>query len=504
MYTIEALLDKSNNINKYFEKMFWYKFKMQNILISFAIKQMDLLERDKEYKSLKKDYALYINDKTYKKELKETKEKLSLKIKHYHLTKSDLEQYVKKQQYKYKKYISSGEAQAIALNVYTSIDKYLYKDGKRIHHKRLDDIESISAKSLTNGIKLDLTHNYCIFNKNIHCKFIIKDYNSYLRDCFNKDKLNIKYCRLIRKPFNNGYRYYIQFVIDSTPILKLEKGKGKCGIDPGVSSIAVTTNSCCMLEDLAPNINIYNSKIISIQKQMERSRKINNSNCYNEDGTIKKGSKFKKSKTYKHLNMLYKALNRKRTCYVKQYQEMLCNKIITKSNKIFYEDMNFKALAKRAKETKRQDKTSIVKNSKGEEKKVKKYKKKKRFGKMLKNKSPSRFLTTLQNKCGFYEIECIPINTKEFKASMYNHIFDDYRKKNLSDRWNILYDKDFNEILIQRDLYSSFLIKNSNDTLTHPNRDKCLEEFDNFIKLHNTCIKEVLRTNNNRLSCFGF
>ena len=57
---------------------------------------------------------------------------------------------------------------------------------------------------------------------------------------------------------------------------------------------------------------------------------------------------------------------------------------------------------------------------------------------------------------------------------------------------------------VQRDLYSSFLIKHPNRDYTLPNREQCLKEFETFLTLHNKCIEKVKATNPNRLSCFGF
>lgn len=504
MYTIKLLLKNENNSYTFFNKMFFNKFKAQNIFISYTIKQIQKLEKDEIYIQAKKNYAKFVKDKKKnKKELEETVSIMNERVSYYGLTKKDLETYAKEQQYKYKKYISSQMMQTITNSVLESIQKYLYKDGKQIHYKKFEDIHTVSAKNLVNGIKLDMEYNMCIFPNNFRCTYIFKDYNTYIKECFKKDIPFIKYCRIVKESFNNKYRYYIEFVINSTPILKFNKGNGTCGIDAGVSSIAVTTDKSCMLEDLAPKIKEYNEKIIKVQKKMERSLKLNNKDCYKADGTIKKGSKFKKTKNYKHLRKIFQTLNRKRKCYVKQNQERICNNIIKESDAIFYEEMDFKALGKRVKKNKKQDKMSTVQTKTGE-KQIRKFKKKKRFGKSLNNKSPGHFLAILKRRCKFFGVEVLGINTKEFKASQYNHQFDDYRKKTLKDRWNILYDEAFEPLLIQRDLYSSFLIKNSNSDLTHPDRSKCLTDFNNFVEHHNHCIEEILKTNNNRLSCFGF
>ena len=504
MYTIKLLLKDENNSYHFFNKMFFMKFKAQNIFVSYAIKQIGKLQHDDKYIQAKKEYTKFVKDKeNNKKEIKEQTDIMNERVNYYGLTKKDLQQYAKEQQYKYKKYISSQMTNAITDIVLKSIQEYLYGDGKKIHYKRFEDIHTVSAKNLVNGIKLDIEYNVCIFPNKFRCHYVFKNYNSYIKECFEKDIPFIKYCRIVKEPFNNKYRYYIEFVINSTPIPKFKKGTGTCGIDPGISSVAVTTDKSCMLEDFAPKIQEYNEKIVKVQKKMQRSKKLNNKDCYNEDGTIKKGSRFKKTKNYKHLRKQFQTLHRKRRCYVKQYQEMLCNKIIQETDEIFYEEMNFKALGKRAQKTEKQDKVNTVQTKTGE-KQIRKFKKKKRFGKSLNNKSPGQFLTILKQKCGFYGIKISSISTKEFKASQYNHQFDDYCKKELKDRWNILYDEEFEPILIQRDLYSSFLIKNSDTTLTHPDRNKCLTSFPEFVEHHNNCIDSVLTNNSNRLSCFGF
>ncbi len=96
------------------------------------------------------------------------------------------------------------------------------------------------------------------------------------------------------------------------------------------------------------------------------------------------------------------------------------------------------------------------------------------------------------------------INTKAFKASQYNHIFGDDRKKGLNDRWNVLYDEEYEPILIQRDLYSAFLIKNADSSLKHADRHKCMHGFGKFVKIHDKCIEDVIKSGTARPACFGF
>ena len=91
-----------------------------------------------------------------------------------------------------------------------------------------------------------------------------------------------------------------------------------------------------------------------------------------------------------------------------QDHNIMSNEILKNCNIVYVEEMNFKALQKRAKKTTVNEKT-------------KKINKKKRFGKSLANKAPSKFLTILANKLKDKGGKYFEINTREVRASQFNH-----------------------------------------------------------------------------------
>lgn len=314
MYILEFLLENKNTSYKYFEKVFWCKFKIQNVLISYAIKQIGKLRHDDAYIQEKEDYKTYKTVKDSGLDKDKITSAMNERIIYYGLTKDDFEQYVKVQQDKYRNYASSQMAQIIAKDVFSAVKKCLYSNGKEIHHKKPGNIHTVSVKSLNNGILLDTEHEAChsgLKKKGMDCHFIIKDYNQWARDCYEKDKDKVKFCRLKRKQFNSGYRYYIQLVINGEPVHKHTCGEGECGIDPGVSTVAAVSNDKYFLEVLASGAEKYNKDIVECQKAMERSRRVNNPECYNKDRTVKKGNRFKKTKKYKKLLRRFRTLHRK-------------------------------------------------------------------------------------------------------------------------------------------------------------------------------------------------
>jgi len=281
-------------------------------------------------------------------------------------------------------------------------------------------------------------------------------------------------------------------VLEGSPPIKYSKetgevkhsiGEGNVGIDIGTRTLAISSKKEVKLLELCPEIeNIEHEKLI-LSRKLDRKRRSNNPNNFNENGTIKYGVKLTwiKSKKYIRTQNELREIQRKQACIRKQSHEKLANSIISLGNRILVETMNYKGLQLRAKET--------TKNKNG------KCNKKKRFGKSLSNKAPSMFLTILDNKLKWNNIELAKINTYKVKASQYNHIEDKFIKKELAERWN-----DFGEFKIQRDCYSSFLIMNVKDNLEEVDKNLCLKEFDNFKELHD---KEILRIQNSGINLIG-
>ena len=129
--------------------------------------------------------------------------------------------------------------------------------------------------------------------------------------------------------------------------------------------------------------------------------------------------------------------------------------------------MHFQALQKKAKETRRQEKKTKVKQRDGTVKVIQKYKRKKRFGRSINRRAPARFLLELKRKAEAVGGVYAEVDTKEFKASQYNHVTDTYEKIPLSQR-----EKEIGNRKVQRDLYSAFLIRNADLDFKHPDREK--------------------------------
>ncbi|WLC66759.1 transposase [Clostridium tagluense] len=401
-----------------------------------------------------------------------------------------LHKYVKLIQKHFKDNIDSFTTQKIATRCFNAFGQLMLHKCNKVYFKKYGELSSVEGKSNKTGLRF--VDNKLIWN-GLSIDIIINKNDEYAHiSLLNK----IKYCRVVRKFIRGKYKYFIQLILEGIPPEKYNKetgkvrhkiGEGNVGIDIGTRTIAFSSKNEVKLLELCPEVeNIEHEKMI-LQRKLDRQRRTNNPNNFNENGTIKKAIKLiwiKSNKYIKTQNEL-REIQRKQACIRKQSHEKLANQIISLGDRILVETMSYSGLQKRAKNTTINDKTGKIN-------------KKKRFGKSLASKAPSMFLTILDNKLEWYGKELLKINTTKIKASQYKHFDDKYNKKELSERWN-----NFEGFKIQRDCYSAFLIMNIKDNLEEIDRDLCFKEFDNFKMLHDKEIVAIQNSNNKAISSMG-
>lgn len=378
---------------------------------------------------------------------------------------------------RFKGNIDSQAGQKIGTRVFNAFQKMMFGEAKKVYFKRYGEMESVEGKSNKTGIRF--VNNTLIW-KGLSIPVIVRKQDVYAHLAL-QDK--VKYVRIKRAFLKGKYVYYAQLVLEGIPPqsynsegLKQQVGIGRVGIDIGTSTIAVCSEKQAMLKVLAPNVQTYEPVIQRIQRKMDRSKRATNPFKYNEDGTINRSNREKwvYSNRYVKLRNQYRELHRKNRMVRKQDHESLSNQLLLMGDTFFVEKMSFKGLQKRSNKTE--------KNKKG------RFKNKKRFGRTLSNRAPSMLLSCLERKLEYNGLKLNKVNTTKVRASQYNHFDDTYTKKSLSKRWN-----DFGGILIQRDLYSSFLLMNMvhDKDLDKLDRDLCFKTFDVFLKLHDELISKL-------------
>ena len=394
--------------------------------------------------------------------------------------------------------LNANIAQKIATRAWNTFHKKLKGEAKRVNFIKRGEILSFEGKTNTTG--WIYRNRHIVFDgKKIGLQINEKDV--YIQESLSaienevefryKDKkgqfmtapYKVKYVRIVKRVIRGKNRYFAQMTVQGFPPPKRNNdgsfkhvvGEGRVGGDLGTSSIAVVGENEVLLTNLADNVINVSNKIRLIQRKMDRSKRTMNPMYYHDDGTIKKGKKvWNDSKRYKRLKAMLKELHRKQAISRKLSHNQLTNQLLSFGDEHYWEDMNIHALQKRAKKTEISEKTG-------------KYKRKKRFGKSIGYRAPAMFLRILEHKIVAHGGSFAKVNTFHFKASQYDHKSNECKKKELKERWHMFDDG----TKVQRDLYSAFLLKNSNKTKTKTNRKLCEETFLSFKEHHDREIRRI-------------
>ena len=448
-YVVSVKLKLTESIENRLEKSFRVASSAYNEALSFGLRRFENLKQNSRYQEL---LELRKNNnhqvKEYDKEL--------LKIrKMYSLTEFGLSarlgQQRKKTNSPYQQ-LNSGELQVIAGQAYKALEKVLFyqiKSSSIRFRSKYDLNVSYRNRVNTTGTRIipsnrkGYAYRLYIHKSTNFIDIPIKAFNNHQQISLLKSE-KIKYVQIIRKTIRGKYVYILQIVCQGLPITKVKRGDGTMGIDPGISTVAYVSKKSLALVDLVPkDVNRKEKLMRYLDRAIERSRRVNNLNCYNSNGTIKKGSKFKRqSNRQVRLQVRriksYRSLSEERN----KIQGQLVNHLVSQASLIKIEDLNIKGLQRRSKEIRINPKTNRPFS-------------KKRFGKSVFRAAPSSFRQLLQTRASQLGIDIEIINPKNLKPSQYNHLTKTFEKKTLSTR---LYDLSDKWTSVQRDLYSAFLI----------------------------------------------
>lgn len=290
--------------------------------------------------------------------------------------------------------INSLNLQYLSQCAWRAWEKKLFGDGKYIKTNiKVNIIKSRRINDTFTGFTYDL-NNYTVTIRSSYSRsnictlpFQVNSKSKYEQFALTQKIINIA---IVRKEIRGKNKYYIQFSVEGVPYSKDRTlGKGTVGIDPGPSKIAIVGDNNVEIVKLAPSIEEDEKKSARLKRKLDRSRRATNPHMYNDDGTIIKGERqtcFSKSynKTRKQLSEVQRKLTAKR----KIAHNELANRILKYGDTFKVELNSFKSMQARAKTS------SITKKGRMSSKK--------RYGKAIKNRAPSKFLSILKNKLQQY------------------------------------------------------------------------------------------------------
>ena len=499
-FVVKVKLHLQDNVKKHLNKSFHIADSAYNETLSFGLKRFSAMKKNKRYQELlelrrevmkvQENIKKKIKEETekeIKKKLKEEVKQIKVQLKEidenlgeirvkYGLTKYQLSLWLlerRKQTVAYQ-HLNTAELQVIGEEAYktlsqvvfykTTPEKLKFRSKYSLEHS-FRNRENITGTRLVESEKPKVAYRLYIHKKSTFIDIPVSAFSEYQQvQLLRADK--IKYVQIISKTIRGKQVFYLHIVCQGIPVSKIQKGEGVTGIDPGVSTVAYVPKDSCELVDLVPKDFARKERLIqNLSRKIERSRRVNNPEAYNKNGTIKKDVRFKPlSKRAKRLAIRRQTAYRKLTEERRKIQGELVNHIVSQSSVIKIEDLDVKSLQKRKRETRINPKTGRPFS-------------KKRYGKAVFKAAPGYFRTLLLQRANSTGCKVDIISPKKTKPSQYNHITGEFDKKELKIRIYNLTDEITD---VQRDLYSAFLISHieNDEYLT----EQLEENFENFYK----------------------
>lgn len=467
------------------EKRFRIVEHLQNSLIALELRKLKNLRRTRAFRELEKQIEETPAEK--RKPLYRQRQKM---LRDAGFSEFEFKNDITPMQKHFVDHIATHIAHRAASDVWRSFEKYLYGTGREVHFKRRGTLDSAANQKDGNAMTYK-NHTFLWSGGRSSHAISLKIKVAYPDTEYERQMLQkqCKYLRVVRKWMKTRYRYYLQLTLVGDPVRKERTvAQGRVGIDIGTQSIAIASGQSVQLRELADRVNANHSRMLVLQRKMDASRRAMNPDNYAPDGTVRRGIRleWKQSRRYQRLAGQVRQLQRKNADIRKYQHTCLANEILSMGSEIYVEDMDYRALQRRAKETR------IGADGR--------YKRKKRFGKSLANKAPAAFLQILDTKLRLLGLQGLRrVDKWSYKASQYDHLNQKYHKKKLSDRTHVLENGD----RLQRDLYSAFLIMNADEHLQHPNWQLCQQTYERFKYLHDLEMKRLSCSDKPLLSSFG-
>ena len=356
--------------------------------------------------------------------------------------------------------INSAILAKLSDNVWSAWNKVLYDyKAKRVSFKKYGELNSFGCGKKTNGsrkkrfsgMELYLERMVVAIKLNSrtgkNAKFITlpilhnPEHAEYEMWALKGGYDSVKVLTVVRRLVRGQYKYYLQMSIEGEkPQKGRTLGKGNVGIDLGPTTVAVSGENVVSIDKLASKCDNIQEEITRLSRKIDRSRRANNPQNFNEDGTIKRGIKlvWNDSKRYKELRRELAELRRKQAAIRKQQHIECANTLLKEGDTFIVENNQISGWTTRVKETKVNEKTGKIQ-------------KKKRFGKSVANHAPSMFVSILENKVKSLGGEVVKVDTKN-AASQYDFTDGSFTKHELKERNVTLSNGDTH----QRDMLAAF------------------------------------------------
>jgi hypothetical protein len=317
-------------------------------------------------------------------------------------------------------HLDSHVIQKLATRAYGAANRLLVGQAKRVRFKGKAQLDSVEGKTNAAGLRWCVDH--------LEWSGLVVQALLDPKDLVVIHGLScpVKYVRLVRRKVGLRHRFYAQLVCAGRPYRKARHplGQGIVGLDLGPSTIAVVAEHEALPQPFCPEVTPNWRKLRRLERQLDRQRRANNPDHYDERGRVKKGKqRWKVSKRQRRVQAQRREVYRRLAATRKRSHGQLAHRILALGNTFQLEQLSYRAWQKQ-------------------------------FGRSVGRSAPGMFVSLLSRLAASAGGQVVELNTRKARLSQRCHC-GAVQKKPLRQRWHGC---DCG-VSAQRDLYSAYLAR---------------------------------------------
>ena len=240
-------------------------------------------------------------------------------------------------------HLDSLVIQTLATRAYRAANRLLLGQARRVRFKSRHQLDTVEGKTNTSGLR------WC--GDRVEWKGLVLSALLNPKDQVQAHGLAcpVKYVRLVRRKLGERNRFYAQLVCQGTPYQKPRSplGSGVVGLDLGPSTIAVVSGASALLQAFCPEVAPDARALRRLDRKLDRQRRANNPDNYDERGRIKRGKqRWKVSKRQRQVQARRRERYRKLAATRKRCHGQLAHRVLGMGSAFHLEQLSYRAWQK--------------------------------------------------------------------------------------------------------------------------------------------------------------
>jgi putative transposase len=309
--------------------------------------------------------------------------------------------------------------QKLATRAFKAVQQYGFGKRGRPRFKGKNQMDSVEGKSNASGIRW---REPCVEWLGLELEAIVDWDDPVIAHGL---AAHVKFARIVRRKIKGRNRFYVQLVCEGKPYQKPKNrlGEGDAGLDLGPSTIAAVAEQEAFLAQFCDELVPRQKEIRRLQRQIDRQRRANNPDCYDDKGRAIKGKRpTNRSARQRKTEAKLAELHRQQAAHRRSLHGQTVNRVLRMGNVFKLEKLSYLTFQRQ-------------------------------YGRSVGMRAPGMFVVLLKRKAESAGAEVIEFPTRTTRLSQVCHNCGTLKKKSLSERWH----KCDCGVEAQRDLYSAFL-----------------------------------------------